>query len=501
MLLGQTATQLSLIDDFWKILEAAAQKIHKKEKVDIFEDLKEEFSELSDLTFKELLKAIETGFNNAVIDNEPDLVMLENLKNNAYVFSAFKTYQELRQATDLLFEDKDKTVIKPFSKYLEDIRVLNKTYNEHYLRAEYNHAIASSQQASIWADIWQDRDLFDLQFDAINDERTRESHATLDGIVRPIEDDFWDIYYPPLGWNCRCTVRKIRKGDKKLSEVSKLTGSELRPMFRVNTTKQGVVFPEKHPYFEENKKQREEIKKASDLNFFKNNNIGLVHNFEPNKDKSLIDNIYKKAPNLNIPRLINQVNSITQKHGIKLKNQLVESFDDSSFQKFLSLSWTGESKGEHFTLTRCFGKSGNKITVKHDIFSLPKHLQGRGISKEINKILLKEYLKSNISQIDLYANKDIGGYTWAKYGFVSTDKTVIESIINKGFRDKKITQTQKDSLLLNIESDIKNLGCIVMNDIARQPYGKDLLLGTNWEGKLDLTDEKQLNHFIKYINK
>lgn len=265
MLLDGQTTTLSLIDRFWKIFEAVAQKIYKKKsELDIFKDLEKEFLSLTDLTFKNLLNAVEKGFKSAVIDNTPNELMLENLRNNVQAFSGFKVYQELRQATDLLFEGKDK--IKPFTQYLEDVRTLNKTYNEHYLRAEYNHSIASSQQASIWADIWQDRELFDLQFDAVNDKRTRPSHARLDGIVRPVEDEFWDKHYPPLDWNCRCTVRKIRKGSKKLSDVSKFTGGEFKPMFRVNTAKQGVVFPKKHPYYTENEASKNKQKIEDFLN-------------------------------------------------------------------------------------------------------------------------------------------------------------------------------------------------------------------------------------------
>ena len=25
-------------------------------------------------------------------------------------------------------------------------------------------------------------------------------------------DTFWDEYYPPNGWNCRCTAVQVRKG-------------------------------------------------------------------------------------------------------------------------------------------------------------------------------------------------------------------------------------------------------------------------------------------------
>jgi len=43
-------------------------------------------------------------------------------------------------------------------------------------------------------------------YDAVNDERTRESHAAMDGMVFPADDPFWIENYPPNGFRCRCGV-------------------------------------------------------------------------------------------------------------------------------------------------------------------------------------------------------------------------------------------------------------------------------------------------------
>ena len=109
--------------------------------------------------------------------------MLANLTESVRVFSGFKTYEQLRLATDLLKDTNGR--LKPFQNYLKDVQALNQTYNETYLKVEYDHAVASAQMASAWADAWQDRDLFDLQYEAVNDKRTRPTHAALDGVIRP----------------------------------------------------------------------------------------------------------------------------------------------------------------------------------------------------------------------------------------------------------------------------------------------------------------------------
>jgi len=52
-----------------------------------------------------------------------------------------------------------------------------------------------------------------LQFQAVLDSRTRPEHRALDGKVFPIEDTFWKTHYPPLGYNCRCSVVSLSKYD------------------------------------------------------------------------------------------------------------------------------------------------------------------------------------------------------------------------------------------------------------------------------------------------
>ncbi|MDI9349110.1 MAG: phage minor head protein [Candidatus Symbiobacter sp.] len=70
---------------------------------------------------------------------------------------------------------------------------------------ETNMAVAAAR--GHWQQISEARDEAPyLRYTAMMDGRTRASHRALNGIVRHIDDPFWDVYYPPCDYRCRCTV-------------------------------------------------------------------------------------------------------------------------------------------------------------------------------------------------------------------------------------------------------------------------------------------------------
>ena len=190
------------------------------------------------------------------------------LDENIYLFSGFKTYHQMNDCSRLLKGDDGG--FKPFDKFLQDVLAVDAKYNRNYLYAEYNFAVSSTQMAVKWHEIEKDGDDYDLQYRTAGDEKVREEHQALDGTTLPPSDKFWNEYYPPNGWNCRCTAVQVRKGkypqsdsDKACAEGEKATtqigknGANKAEMFRFNPGKAQKVFPPKHPYY----KAPEEAKK------------------------------------------------------------------------------------------------------------------------------------------------------------------------------------------------------------------------------------------------
>ncbi len=56
--------------------------------------------------------------------------------------------------------------------------------------------------------------------------------------------DFWNTYYPPNGYNCRCTVVQTSERTTRLGMDKPLPIPEL---FEVNLAKKKHMFPPNHP--------------------------------------------------------------------------------------------------------------------------------------------------------------------------------------------------------------------------------------------------------------
>ena len=64
-----------------------------------------------------------------------------------------------------------------------------------------------------------------LRYNAINDDRTRPHHKAMDGFVAPAFSPVWAIWYPPNGYNCRCTVESVGVDDYINAKTTIPTGA------------------------------------------------------------------------------------------------------------------------------------------------------------------------------------------------------------------------------------------------------------------------------------
>lgn len=179
--------------------------------------------------------------------------MRENLQRSDYIFSGFKTFHEINESYSLLLDENGNK--KSFNQFLNDVKKIDQNYNERYLRAEYNFASASSDMAAKWEKFAQDEDEYYLQYRTANDGAVRPEHAALHDVTLPASDSFWDSYYPPNGWNCRCTVVQVLRymheatpHNEAMRRGAKALSKDKKGMFNFNPGKQQKTFPDYNPY-------------------------------------------------------------------------------------------------------------------------------------------------------------------------------------------------------------------------------------------------------------
>lgn len=193
--------------------------------------------------------AVDTALKEVPLDD----ISVQRLKESNYVFSGIKTFHELNEAFPSLLDEKGNR--KPFNQFLNDVQKVYDAYNVQYLRTEYNFAQASALMAARWKKFEQDGDRYNLQYRTMYDKRVRRTHRMLHNITLPIESPFWDKYFPPNGWNCRCTVVQVRKDKYPVSNEqeamnlgSQATAGKYQEMFMFNPGKRMTTFPAYNGY-------------------------------------------------------------------------------------------------------------------------------------------------------------------------------------------------------------------------------------------------------------
>lgn len=243
---GTIPNDSGLSRDFDKMAETV-YKNPKQNAIDLLtEDKVKKFIERQKLVFD---NAVDVSLREVPLDD----ISVQRLKESNYVFSGIKTFHELNEAFPSLLDEEGNR--KPFNQFLNDVQKVYDTYNVQYLRTEYNFAQASALMAARWKKFEQEGDRYNLQYRTMYDKRVRRTHRMLHNITLPIESPFWNKYFPPNGWNCRCTVVQVLKDKYPVSDEqeamnlgSQATAGKYQEMFMFNPGKRMTTFPAYNGY-------------------------------------------------------------------------------------------------------------------------------------------------------------------------------------------------------------------------------------------------------------
>ncbi len=167
-------------------------------------------------------------------------------KENLILFSIFKNYQNRNDLGILL---KNNPTFN-FEQFKSEADKINLAYNDFHLKTEYAFTKRCAEMESQWAGFIKDGVKY-LQYVTKGDEKVRNTHAVLNGIIKPIDDEFWNTHTPPvlegvIQYHCRCTLKAV-KGDYPTNKLELVSNS--KPNTNVGITH--IIFPfDIHPYFQ-----------------------------------------------------------------------------------------------------------------------------------------------------------------------------------------------------------------------------------------------------------
>lgn len=223
------------------------------------------------INFNELRSSLNSGI--AGVFTESDLELLTELRENVYIFSAAKTYQNVRLLSNTLVDENG--VLQEFGPWFKEASKAFDLYNVTYAKVEHMTAQGQGTIGAYWQRIQATKeDLPYLTYHTIG--KACEICAPLNGLTAPVDDRIWWKIMPLNHFGCFCTVDQRDKYAKVTHEdvKNRLYHDAIDKMddnFKMNAGRDGYVFKPDHPYFTVPKKDTD----------FARNNFGLAI---PDKD-------------------------------------------------------------------------------------------------------------------------------------------------------------------------------------------------------------------------
>lgn len=206
--------------------------------------------------FEDLNDATAKGYGKSLYNYKQNAERKLQLQQNVFKFSAAKAYQEQAWLNYLLKDENGNP--RTSEEFMKEALKMNLQFNNHYLHTEVQTFQRASAQAAKWAKYESQKGVYpNLQYKTANDKRVRDEHDAIADTIKAIDDAFWDRWYPPNGWNCRCYVIQTTKpADGRKAPGNPTMG------FDNNVGKSGQPVDPEHPYYIFPKKEADAIRKS-----------------------------------------------------------------------------------------------------------------------------------------------------------------------------------------------------------------------------------------------
>lgn len=192
------------------------------------------------------------GFGGTIADfvgSNRDLLV--DLRESTYMFSAAKSYQQIKDIRSMMFDEEGNLVNQKTFNQLGS-QAFEK-WNESWGRSEYGTAQHQALMAKQWSYIQETKDLLPyLRYSTIG--KACEICSPLDGLTAPVDDKIWGNIAVPNHFNCYCLLEQHESDVKVTSQKEKdlvydNAISMMDDSFKMNSGIDRYVFSPNHPYF------------------------------------------------------------------------------------------------------------------------------------------------------------------------------------------------------------------------------------------------------------
>lgn len=203
---------------------------------------------LFNAVWDKLNKAVRRGYASTRVIADTDRDFLNELQRNNGVFAAFKVHRMQNDMAHLLI-DVDGN-LKPFERWLNDVRPIASHQVGAWLRTEYDTAVLRAHQAADWRQFERESDVLpNLKWKPSTSPNPGLDHRIYWNTVRPINDQFWNEHRPGDRWNCKCDLTAT---DEPVTPIPHATSGgcvDAQKGLANNPAKDGRIFSDDHPYF------------------------------------------------------------------------------------------------------------------------------------------------------------------------------------------------------------------------------------------------------------
>lgn len=222
-----------------------------------------------------LKKGLYKGYGMTLdIAQGPDLELLEELRDNVYMFGAAKNYQMTKEISGLLVDEEGN--IRTNKEFNTIARLTYDNWNNNWGETEYSTAVGQAYMAIKWRTILMQKDVLpNLRYSAISDPC--DICLPLNGLVAPVDDPIWDILGPLNHFNCKCVLLQegleVELTSQEIKDqIMEESVKKMSKVFQSNPGKDGMIFNKYHPYFEVAKEDIKLAKRNFDMPIPKDDN-------------------------------------------------------------------------------------------------------------------------------------------------------------------------------------------------------------------------------------